>query len=308
MPQDRVSWVMLVTMVRSSVQVVAHRGASEVAAEHTLVAYRTAIEHGADALEADVRLTRDGVLVCVHDRRVNRVSDGRGSVSSLELADLIDLDFSSWKTEPDRRVSTGSVFRPDRRRAGDRRRSPRTAGDRVEVVDRDGAGVLTLDRLVELARDSGKDGRAVQLHIETKHPTRYGGFVELALVDLLEVHGLAHPQSRADSPVTVMSYWAASLRRIHRLAPVLPTVYLMNSVPSRYRDGSLPTGVTIAGPSLAVLRASPSYVARLHDRGHRVHVFTVNDLADIDFVLGLGVDAIISNAPDRVLRRLGRTQ
>jgi glycerophosphoryl diester phosphodiesterase len=50
--------------------VVAHRGSSGLHAEHTLIAYETAIEEGADALECDVRLTRDGVLVCVHDRRV----------------------------------------------------------------------------------------------------------------------------------------------------------------------------------------------------------------------------------------------
>ncbi|WP_282956632.1 glycerophosphodiester phosphodiesterase family protein, partial [Streptomyces albus] len=74
----------------------AHRGASQEAPEHTLAAYRRAIEEGADALECDVRLTADGHLVCVHDRRVNRTSNGRGAVSALELADLAALDFGSW--------------------------------------------------------------------------------------------------------------------------------------------------------------------------------------------------------------------
>src|SRR5690349_9193418 len=77
-------------------QVVAHRGASDDVPEHTFAAYRKAIDDGADALECDVRLTRDGHLVCVHDRRVDRTSDGRGPVSALELADLADLDFSAW--------------------------------------------------------------------------------------------------------------------------------------------------------------------------------------------------------------------
>src|SRR4051794_9077270 len=77
--------------------VVAHRGSSAAHAEHTLAAYELAIEEGADALECDVRLTRDGVLVCVHDRKVNRTSDGRGVVSTLELAELAELDFASWK-------------------------------------------------------------------------------------------------------------------------------------------------------------------------------------------------------------------
>src|SRR3954466_7422338 len=74
------------------VQVVAHRGASEDVPEHTLAAYRKAIEDGAEALECDIRLTADGELVCVHDWRVNRTSNGRGAVSSLELADLATLD------------------------------------------------------------------------------------------------------------------------------------------------------------------------------------------------------------------------
>ena len=74
--------------------VVAHRGASQDLAEHTLAAYRRAVEVGADALECDIRLTADGVPVCVHDRRVDRTSDGQGPVSALEYADLAELDFS----------------------------------------------------------------------------------------------------------------------------------------------------------------------------------------------------------------------
>ena len=78
-------------------QVVAHRGASHDPPEHTLGAYVRAIEAGADALECDVRMTADGHLVCVHDRRVDRTSNGRGRVSALELAQLEGLDWASWK-------------------------------------------------------------------------------------------------------------------------------------------------------------------------------------------------------------------
>jgi glycerophosphoryl diester phosphodiesterase len=77
--------------------VIAHRGASEVEPEHTLAAYEHAIAIGADALECDVRLTADGHLVCVHDRRVDRTSSGTGLVSTLELAQLEGLDWGSWK-------------------------------------------------------------------------------------------------------------------------------------------------------------------------------------------------------------------
>ena len=74
------------------IQVVAHRGSSDDAPEHTLSAYKRAIVDGADALECDVRLTKDGHLVCVHDRRIDRTSNGRGIVSTLELAELAELD------------------------------------------------------------------------------------------------------------------------------------------------------------------------------------------------------------------------
>ena len=79
----------------SVIEIVAHRGSREGAAEHTLTAYRTAIRDGADALECDVRLTADGTLVCLHDRRVDFVSDGRGVVSAMELAELAAFTFGS---------------------------------------------------------------------------------------------------------------------------------------------------------------------------------------------------------------------
>ena len=266
----------------TSALVVAHRGSSGAHAEHTLAAYELAIEEGADALECDVRLTRDGVLVCVHDRTVDRTSDGRGVVSTLELADLAELDFASWKA---------------------------SQGDRLleadwDLLDRDRTRVLTLERLLRLVLDHD---RPVQLHVETKHPTRYGGLVERALVELLARYRLDRPLTRSVSRVTVMSFAATSLRRIHALAPSLPTVLLMDRIPVRLRDGTLPARVQIAGPSLAALRRDPGYVERVHAAGHRVHVWTVDQAADISFVLGLGVDAVISNHPRRVLSRLGRT-
>ncbi len=261
------------------VQVVAHRGSSGAVAEHTLAAYELALAEGADALECDVRLTRDGVLVCVHDRRVERTSDGRGVVSTLELAELSAFDFASWK-------------------------DPHVEGAWEEAdVDQERRSVLTLERLLELAADSrGPTGRPVQLHIETKHPTRYGGLVERSLVDVLERHGLARPLSRSVSPVTVMSYAPTSLRRVHLMAPLLPTVYLMDRVPVRYRDGHLPRQVGAAGTALAILKAHPGYVERVHARGGRVHCFTADEPEDIQHLLDIGVDAVITNHPRRARR------
>lgn len=76
--------------------VFAHRGSSAALPEHTLAAYLRALDEGADGLECDVRLTRDGHLVCLHDRRLERISNGRGRVSGYTLAQLDQLDFGSW--------------------------------------------------------------------------------------------------------------------------------------------------------------------------------------------------------------------
>src|SRR3954466_6713308 len=78
-------------------EVVGHRGAPGEAPEHTLTAYRRAAAVGADAVECDVRLTRDGVLVCVHDRGVRSTSNGRGVVSALHLDELEQFHFGARK-------------------------------------------------------------------------------------------------------------------------------------------------------------------------------------------------------------------
>ncbi|KUO08718.1 glycerophosphodiester phosphodiesterase [Streptomyces sp. DSM 15324] len=270
------------------IQVVAHRGASEEAPEHTLAAYKKAIEDGADALECDVRLTADGHLVCVHDRRVNRTSNGRGAVSALELADLAALDFGSWKTREAREAWHARVEDPDWE---------------VRPEDREETSVLTLERLLELVSDSG---RRVELAIETKHPTRWAGQVEERLLILLKRFGLDAPESAAESPVRIMSFSARSLHRVHAVAPLLPTVHLSQFASPRLRDGRLPSGVGIAGPSIRIVRNHPVYIERLKQAGHQVHVWTVNEPEDVDLCVELGIDAIITNRPRAVLDRLGR--
>ena len=296
----------LVLPNRTSTRVVAHRGASGTLAEHTLAAYKLAVDQGADALECDVRLTADGHLVCVHDRRVDRTSNGRGVVSTLELAQLSELDFGSWKAGRDG-VTTGAT---DAARAADA--TDDTTGDteddtedvdEADWADAEHTSVLTLERLLQFATTCG---RRIELAIETKHPTRYAGLVERKLLELLHRFDLVTPADGERTPVRIMSFSQLSLRRVRELAPAIPTVFLMERVPLRFRDGTLPHGARIAGPGIDLVRANPGYVAVLHRAGHRVHVWTVDDPADVELCLRLGVDTIITNHPRRVLDQLGR--
>ncbi|MFN8167993.1 MAG: glycerophosphodiester phosphodiesterase family protein [Candidatus Nanopelagicales bacterium] len=254
--------------------VVAHRGSSADVPEHTLAAYLRALDDGADALECDVRLTADGHLVCVHDRRIDRTSDGRGVVSVMTLGDLDRHDFGGWRTPAQPSI-----------------------GDEPVVVDEARSKVLTLERLLELVVDSERE---IGLAIETKHPTRYAGLVEERTVELLQRFGLARPRSEHDGRIRVMSFSQLSMRRVRALAPGLPTVFLMDRVPLRFRDGSLPFGARIAGPSIEIVRAHPRYVERAHRAGAQVHVWTVDEPDDVALCLELGVDAIITNRPSAV--------
>ncbi|MGC4189610.1 MAG: glycerophosphodiester phosphodiesterase family protein [Thermomicrobiales bacterium] len=83
-------------MTRERPTAIAHRGASGYAPENTAAAFELAIEMGADAIETDVQLTRDGELVLFHDPTVERVSDGAGPVSDYTLAALRELDLGAW--------------------------------------------------------------------------------------------------------------------------------------------------------------------------------------------------------------------
>jgi glycerophosphoryl diester phosphodiesterase len=260
--------------------VFAHRGSSVAEPEHSLTAYRRAIQEGADGLECDVRLTRDGQLVCVHDRTLNRVSNGHGRVSTRTLAELSELEFG--------------VFHP----------GPGEEDDAELVYDRDPAGryrVLTLNNLLAAAHDAN---RPMRLLIETKHPSRYGPAVEEQLFGALRRFGLH--ESRVNQPVqvTVMSFSALAVRRMGRLAPRLPTVMLLEMLPAPLRGGRLPFGAAIGGPSVRMVRTHPEMVRRLHERGRQVYVWTVNEKSDVDLMVELGVEGIITDRPGFVRRRL----
>jgi glycerophosphoryl diester phosphodiesterase len=271
-------------------EVVAHRGATSEAPEHTLAAYRHAAEIGADAVECDVRMTRDGVLVCVHDRRISSTSNGRGVVSALHLEELERFQFGPRR--PAKRVPW--------------------ADDEITSVtdepDVENGLVLTLDRLLEYI--TATPG-TVRLAIETKHPTRYAGKIEEALVDLLRRYGLLRrrgPVEWAGKPaVRMMSFSQLAVRRMHDLAPGVPTVQLIGKRLRPVRRELLTGSATAVGPGIAILRSDPDFVADAHAAGKEVHVWTINRPSDMELARRLGIDVAITDRPEELLRRLGRT-
>lgn len=229
-----------------------------------MAAYQSALAAGVDGVECDIRLTRDGYLVCFHDRRLERTSTGNGPLAGYTLRQLRELDFGSWHP----------------------------SGQRAEV--------LTLDELLEECRSTG---RPLKVLIETKHPNRFGAAVEHKLRVVLRRHGLLDGQAPVE--VIMMSFSPLAVRRSRELMPAIPTVQLIDLLPPGIRVKRLPFGTKIAGPGLELVRRRPDVVRRLKSAGHDVFVWTVNQPNDVELVVSLGVDGIITDRPKEVLALIG---
>jgi glycerophosphoryl diester phosphodiesterase len=257
--------------VRGRPRVVAHRGSSDEVAEHTLGAYRQALADGADALECDVRLTRDGHLVCLHDRRLERTSDGRGVVSTKRLDQLQSLDWASWKNPW------------------------ADLDDEADLPDDSQRRLLTLRELIEMVH---AHPAPVELLVETKHPTRYSGLVEQRLVDLLTDLGLDPAAGGPAAPLRVISYSQLSLRRMRRWAPWVPLAWVVErDLPPRLARAELPRGVGNVAASYDLVRRHPDWVHRMHAAGHGVYVWVVNSEDGLRLCQQLGVEAVITDRP-----------
>ncbi|TVP46221.1 MAG: glycerophosphodiester phosphodiesterase [Gemmatimonadales bacterium] len=278
-------------------QVIAHRGASGHAPEHTLAAYDLAVAMGADFLEPDLQMTADGVLVAFHDATLDRtargpadadagVSTGAGTVAGPDLcsgpirertlAEIRSCEVGSWFNER----------YPDRA-------NPDFVGLRIP----------TLEELFQ------RYGATVRWYPETKNPDeRLPGqpSMEEALLDLLHAHDL-RDAAVARGQVLIQSFSPASLQRMRELDPELPLVQLLraDSVTAETLDAVLDEVATYAvgvGPNRALVDATFMDAARA--RGLVVHPWTVNDPAEMDRLLALGVNGIFSDFPDLLRKRI----
>ncbi len=257
---------------------VGHRGASGRAPEHTLVAYDLALVHGADYIEQDLQLTRDGVLVVLHDPTLDRTARGpaahcTGLVIEKTLAQIRTCDVGSWF----------NAAHPQHARA--------------EYV---GLRIPTLDEVLS------RYGQRTRYYVETKNPEDAPGMEE-RLLALLDAHGLRRPAAERWT-VLVQSFSAAGLRRLHALDPALPLVQLYgaptNTSPAiRATLDDVQSYAVGIGPNKgAVDRA---LVAAAHARCLVVHPYTVNEDAELRALVALGVDGAFTNFPDRLHALLG---
>lgn len=251
--------------------VIGHRGASGYAPEHTFASWDLAIELGADFIEQDLQMTRDGVLVVLHDETLDRTTAGRctGRVIDHTLAEIRDCDVGSWF----------NAAYPARARDS-------YIGARVPVLDE------VLERYADRA----------SFYIETKNPEDAPGMEE-SLLELLERHDLRRPAA-LEWRVLIQSFSERSLRLIHELDSSMPLIQLLHATPGTPHtiERQLPQIAEYAvgiGPSWrdvdrALVRAAAQLCLE-------VHPYTVNDPALMQRMTDAGVSGMFTDVPDVLL-------
>jgi len=262
------------------VQVIAHRGASGEAPEHTWPAYERAMALPVDFLEPDLQMTRDGHLVAFHDKTLDRTARGpegpcRGLVSARSLEELLQCEVGSWFNDA----------YPDRAH-------PSFVGQRI----------VPFENLLE------RWGSEVRWYPETKHPEASPGMEE-ALVELLRRFGFG-PAAYVQGRVLVQSFSAESLRHLETLEPSLPRIQLLSRDRMAFR--SLPSvlrKISEYAWGIGVDRKAvdEGLMETARSAGLQVHVWTVDEPEEMKRLLALGVDGIFTNFPARLLDILGRT-
>ena len=275
-------------------QIYAHRGASGQYAEHTRAAYLQALAEGADGVECDVHLSADLQPVLLHDPVVDRTSNGSGPVSGYTLAQLRELDFSSWK---------GAQIPADR-------------GSTAEQF-------LTLAELLDLLCAAG---RGVGLAVEFKQPGPFGLKLEDTVLQLLASRGWDAGTSRlANIQVSFMSFSPESVAHLRRTVDARFVCQLVSDVDGAAiaeaeavlppgtdartvleaglaeAEGLLAAGTAgIAGPGVEFLYAHPELVSDWVQAGRTVRAWTVDEPRDAAYAYGLGVREFTTNYPGRM--------
>lgn len=240
---------------------VAHRGASAYAPENTLAAVREGIRLGADLVEVDVQRSSDGVLVLVHDTTLARTTD----------VEQVFPDRAPW------RVGDFTWAEIQRLDAGSWK-APSFAGEPVP----------TLRAALEEIRSS-----RAGLLLEVKAPALYPGIEADVAAEMRSVPGYVDAAVRADRLV-VQSFDWDSMRAYRRVEPTVPVGLLGRPDPAvlpelaRWADQVNPHHRTV----------DAAYVDAVHAAGMTSSVYTVNEVADMERALALGVDGIITDRPD----------
>jgi glycerophosphoryl diester phosphodiesterase len=237
--------------------VIAHRGDSAHAPENTLAAFDGAVAKRADWVELDAHLSRDGEAIVLHDRTVDRTTDGHGRVADLTVAQIKALDAGAWF-------------------------APQFAGERIptlsEALARLKGRLPVLIELKEVGNDHGQE-RAV----------RAQQLVRRCLA-VVEQHAMARE-------VRFHTFYPANLLALRKLARGIPYAFLYDEPDRRVASVLFAKGLSAAGYHPSLENTSRRIVRFAHGMRMSVWSYTANSESDFRKGLALGVDGIITDRP-----------
>jgi len=250
---------------------VGHRGASGELPENTLPAFARALEQGARMLETDIHPTSDGVAVVFHDHDVARTTDGSGPIAEKTLDELLALD-------------AGHGFTPD----GGASFPSRGRGIAIPTLDEAFAAFPEARFNIEI-----KDGDRAFIEgvVKASAPRADRTLLTSASDDVIAV--LRAVLADTGVPVAMGASLGDCIGFVKAAAGggAPPPEPMALQIPPKFGDQPLVT---------------PQLVEFAHAHDVQVHVWTINDPAEIERLLGLGVDAVMSDFPIRVVEAIAR--
>jgi len=258
---------------QGGVVILAHRGFRGNYPENTMLAFEKAAELPIDGLEIDIHSTKDGILVVCHDETVDRTTNGHGRIQNFRLAELQQLDAGYHFTRDD-----GHTF-PFRGQ---------------------GITIPTLEEVLQRFQNYW-----INVDIKQSEPTMVRPFCEL-----IERTQMADKICVGSFNNRTVADFRRACPTVARVASIAETVrlYLLNKLRlSRFYWGWAHV-FQIPEYDKGLHIVTHRFVKAAHRNNTAVHVWTVNEPADMQRLITIGVDGLITDFPDRALQLLGRLQ
>lgn len=247
-----------------SMELIAHRGASGYAPEHTIEAYKLAKKMNADYIEIDLQITADGNLIAMHDDTVDRTTNGTGPVSDYTLNELKKLDAGSWFNKE----------------------YPNKAKEVYTELN-----VPTLSEIFDQL------GTKENYYIEIKESD--DSYMEKALLSTLDKYGFLNGD-KDHGRIIIQSFSDESLKRIHDLAPKISLTKLQESYETKETTSTVLKEISqyadFIGPSYKYI--DREFVISAKKEGLLVHPFTVNETDAMSELEEWGVSGVFTNYLD----------
>jgi glycerophosphoryl diester phosphodiesterase len=252
-----------------NIEVIAHRGDSGDAPEHTMVAYELARKLGADYIEIDLGMTKDGYLIAIHDETVDRTTNGNGLVSSLTLSQIKGFNSGSWFNK----------------------QFPLKAKPQYN-----GLKILTLEEIIH------RYGDTINYYIELKKPVDHPTMTH-ELLKVLNTHHLIDDKT-PPGKVVIESFDSDILKYIHSIYPNLRLIQLEANAGSMDLR-KIPNYANGVGPEFSTVKKK--FIEKAHSYGLLVHCWTVNNQTDMEKLIDWGVDGIFTNYVGLAVKSASKT-